>query len=799
MGSDLRQAIRSFVKHPWFTAVALITLGLGIGVNSALFSVVKAVLLEELPYGAPHQLIRVWVTNPQQGFDRDITSYPRFEDWKARSRTISSFAGFTGSRLILTGRDEPLQLRGAQVTANFFRVMGVLPQMGRDFGDGDDEAGRPRLVMLGHGFWIRAFAGDPSVIGSRLNLSGNEYTVVGIMPPSFQFPSRDVDYWVPLVLDAAARQARGSFFMDVVARLGDGVSLQQAQSEMSGIARTLETQYVDDRGLGILLSGLQADLTRPIRPALLVLSGAVVFILLICCANIAGMLSARGADREREIMIRAALGAGRRRVIRQLISETLLLFIGGGAIGIALAYLGLRMLLQIAPPELAQLQDTHLDMTMIAFTFAMSAISGLVFGLRPAFHASRANLVAALKEGGRSLAGQIESRRFRTVLTTGQIALAMVLLTGAGLLIRSSRHLGQVELGFQPSNVYVASLQLPRVRYAEPSRVSAFYDALLARVSASSGVESAAAISNVLLGTLPNSAGFSIEGRADRIITPLTIDTVTPNTFAVLKIPLIEGRLFDSRDRPDAVPVAILNATAANRYWPNGSALGKRFTFGTPRPDARWYTIVGVVADTRRAGVDKPVFTESYLPIAQNPDRAMQVLVRSSLPPASVRTAFTSALHEVDRDQPLAGFGSLQNNLDQRTASRRFVALLLTLFAGTAVCVAMVGIYGLISYLVAQRRRELGVRAALGARPQDAARLVLQHVLAMAGGGLAIGGVASWLFSRSLESLLFGVGRFDPASYGAAAAAILLTSVAAALVPARLASRVDPIIVLRGE
>jgi putative ABC transport system permease protein len=799
MGSDLRQAIRSFVKHPWFSAVALITLGLGIGVNSALFSVVKAVLLEELPYGAPQQLIRVWVTNPQQGFDRDITSYPRFEDWKARSRTIGSFAGFTGSRLILTGRDEPLQLRGSQVTANFFRVMRVQPQFGRDFADGDDEEGRPRLVMLGHGFWLRAFAGDPSVIGRRLNLSGNEYTVIGVMPGSFQFPARDLDYWVPLVLGGAARQARGSFFMEVVGRLGDNVSLQQAQAEMSGIARDLETQYVDDRNLGVLLSGLQADLTRPIRPALLVLSGAVVFILLICCANIAGMLSARGADREREITIRAALGAARPRVILLLISETLLLFIGGGAIGLGLAYLGLRLLLQIAPPELAQLQDTHLDMAMVAFTFAMSAISGLLFGLRPAFQASRANLVDGLKEGGRNLAGQIESRRFRTVLTIGEIALAMVLLTGAGLLIRSSQRLGQVELGFQPSNLHVASLQLPRARYAESSHVPAFFDGLLARLKATAGVEAAGAISNVLLGTLPNSAGFSIEGRAEMVITPLTIDAVTPNAFDVLKIPLIEGRLFDSSDRADSVPVAILNATAANRYWPNGSALGKRITYGSARPGARWYTVVGVVADTRRAGVDKPVFTESYLPIAQNPDRAMQMLVRSPLPSASVRSAFVSALREVDHDQPLAGFGSLQHNLDQRTASRRFVALLLGLFAATAVCVAMVGIYGLISYLVAQRRRELGVRAALGARPQDVARLVLGNVLAMAAGGVAIGGIASWVFSRSLESLLFGVGRFDLGSYAAAAAAILLTSVAAAVVPTRLAARVDPIIALKGE
>src|SRR5262245_15678088 len=795
----MKHAFRSFLRNPWFTVVSLVTLALGIGVNSALFTVVKSVLLEDLPYGKPDQLIRVWVTNPQQGFDRDVTSYPRFEDWKNQSKTVTGFAGFTGSRMILTGLDEPIQLRGAQVTANFFRVMGVRPGLGHDFNDGDDQEGRQRVVMLSHGLWQRSFAGDTTVVGRHLNLSGNDYEVVGVLPPSFQFPQRDLDYWTPLILDAGRRQARGLFFMNVVARIGDGVQLPQAQAEMDSIARQLSTQYVVDRNLGVALAGLKEDLTGSIRRPLLVLAGAVVFILLICCANIASMVSARAADRERELSIRTALGASRKRVVRQLLGETVALFVAGGALGVGVAYAGLIVLLRIAPPELQQLQDTHLDFTMIAFTFAVSAISGLVFGLRPAFHASRTNTAEALKESGRSLAGRIASRRFRTVLTVGEIALAMVLLTGAGLLIRSFQRLQQVPLGFEARGVYIAPIQLPRAKYAEDRQAATFFETLIGKLQSTPEVESAGAISNFLLGPLPDADIFTIEGRAETIFKPLTIDVVTPEIFSLMKIPLLKGRLFDSRDRADSMPVAIINASTAKHYWPDRDPIGQRFTYGRGGSDATWLTIVGVVDDTRRAGIDRPVFTESYLPMSQQPERMLQVVVRSTMNGADVRRALTAAVHELDRDQPLASFGTLDNALNERTAARRFVVFLLSLFAVTAVTIAGVGIYGLIAYLVAQRRQELGVRVALGATPADVARLVLGNVMAIAGIGLVVGGLSAWMFSRALEGLLFGVGRLDAASYVAAAIGVTLTSLISAIVPTAVALRIDPIVALRHD
>jgi predicted permease len=511
------------------------------------------------------------------------------------------------------------------------------------------------------------------------------------------------------------------------------------------------------------------------------------------------MVSARASDRERELSIRTALGASRKHVIRQLLGETVLLFVSGGMIGVGVAYLGLRVLLRIAPPELQQLQETHLDLTMIAFTFAVSAVCGLAFGLRPALHASRGNTADALKESGRSLAGRIASRRFRTVLTVGEIALAMVLLTGAVLLIRSFQRLQQVPLGFEARDVYVAPIQLPRVKYVQDRQATTFFEGLIEKLRNTPGVDSAAAISNFLLGPLPNSTNFTIEGRNENISKPLTIDIVTPEIFSLMKIPLIKGRLFDSRDRTDSIPVAIINASTANLYWPDRDPIGQRFAYGSGTPNATMYTIVGVVADTRRAGIDRPVFTESYLPLSQQPDRMLQVVVRSKLNAADLRRALTAAVRELDRDQPLVSFGTLDNALNDRTAARRFVVFLLSLFAATAVTIAGVGIYCLIANLVAQRRQELGVRVALGATPGDVARLVLGNVMAIAGTGLVVGGFSAWMFSRALEGLLFGIGRLDTASYVAAAIAVTLTSLVSAIVPTALALRIDPIIALRHD
>jgi len=777
---------------------AVATLALGMGVNSALFSVVKSVLLEDLPYAKPNQLVRVWIRNPKQGIDRDISNWPRLEDWR-RARCFQDLVGFTGARLILTGGREPLQLRGASVTANFFRVMGVRLLVGRDFEDGDDRQGRPRKIILSHGLWLRQFGGDPTIAGKQLTLSGDTYQVAAVAPPFVRFPERDLDFWSPLVVDDRGRQNRGNFWLDVAGRLRDGVTLPQARAEMDTLSRALAAQHPEDRDLaGVALVSLQEDLTGPIRPALAVLTGAVVFILLICCANIAGMLSARAAARAHELSIRAALGAGRSRVVRQLLTEALLLFLLGGAVGIAVAYAGVALLLRLAPAELPQLQDTRLDLTVAVLTLVVSAASGLIFGLLPALQASQLDVARGLRQGARGLAGRIDSRRFRSALTIGEMALAMILLTGAWLLIRSFQRIQHVSPGYDPRNVAIAQLQLPRSRYGTDRQTIDFYERLLDRLGHTPGVTSASAITNFFLGRLPDSSTFSIEGRLDRdkVTIPLTIDVVAPGFFSTMEIPLLHGRYFDARDRADSLPVIIINATTAARYWPNADPLGKRITFSDPDATSpRWYTIVGVVGDTSRAGPDQPVFTESYGPLAQGDSRGMQILIRG----AGGRAALLAAVHWLDRDQPIARFAHLDTALGDQMASRRFTTFLLTLFAVTALAVTGVGLYGLITYLVTQRRQEFGIRVALGAQPGDVLRIVVWRVGVMAAFGLILGTLGALGVTRLLDGLLFSVTHFDAGSYLAAAAGLLLVSLTAAISPAIRAVRTDPLTALRAE
>jgi putative ABC transport system permease protein len=793
--SDLHYALRRSVRNPWFSVVAIATLALGMGVNSALFSVVKSVLLETLPYGHPDQLARVWIRNPKQGFDHDISNWPRLEDWR-RASCFRSVAGFTGARLILTGGAKPLQLLGASVSANFFSMLEVRPMLGHDFEPGDDQAERPRKIILSHGLWLSRFAADPQIIGRQVQFNGISYEVIGVAPPQLRFPERDLDFWTPLSIDDRTRKDRGNFWMEVAARLRDGVSLRSAQSEMDAYSRRLAEQHPEDRNIdGVALVSLQRDLTEQIRPGLLILTGAVIFILLICCANIAGMLSARMADRAHELSVRAALGASRGRVVRQLVTEALLLFVVGGAIGIAVAYAGISLLVQQAPPELPQLRDTRLDLAVAAFTLAVSAAAGLIFGALPAIHSSRLDIARNIRQGGRGLAGRLDSRRLRSALTICQMGLAMILLTGAWLLIHSFQRMQEVPPGYDSRDISIADMLLPRAKYPDPQAIE-FYTRLIERLNHTPGIQSAAGITNFFLGRLPDSAGFSIEGRSEIITRPLTIDVVTPEFFSTMKVPLLRGRWFDRSDRTGALPAMLINETAAKRYWPTESPLGHRITFDKPvTQKSVWYTVVGVVGDTIRAGADQPVFTESYVPLGQNASRKMQILVRGS----SARSALEAAVKELDADQPVMHFAGLEVALREQTALRRFTTFLLGLFAVTALLITGVGLFGLISYLVIQRKQEFGIRFALGARPANVISLVASRVMLMAAIGLGLGTAGSFLFSSLLNSMLFGVKRFDLGSYLAGAAALLFICFIAALSPAVRATRVDPVIAMRTE
>ncbi|HLJ45550.1 MAG TPA: ABC transporter permease [Bryobacteraceae bacterium] len=794
--NDLSYALRGLWRNPWFAAVAITTLALGVGVNAALFSVVKSVLFGSLPYTKPDQLVRVWIRNPKQGFEHDISNLPRLEDWR-HAPCFEGLAGFTSASLIFTRAGEPVQLRGAQVTADFFRVMGIHPQYGQGFDAGDDQDGRPRKIVISHEFWLRQFSGDPAVIGRQLELSGHSYQLTGVAPPAIHFPERDLDFWVPLMINERLRQSRGNFWLNVVGRLRDGVTLRRAQNEMDAFSRALAAQHPEDRDLaGVALVSLRDDLTGPIQAALAVLSGAVLCILLICCANIAGMLSARAATRSSELAIRTVLGAGRSRVVRQLLTEAVLLFSIGGVVGIAAGYGGVAILLRLVPPELPQLRDTRLDLTVAGLALAASMAAGLIFGLLPALQVSQFNLSSGIRQGARGLAGHLNTRRLRSVLTVGEMALAMILFTGACLLIRSFERVEHVSLGYDPRDVAIAEVQLPSSRYGNRQKVAEFYNAMLDRLRHTSGIQAVGGINSFFLSRLPDSGLFSIEGRPDRISMPLTTDAVTPGFFAAMKIPLIRGRFFDDHDRADTVPVAIINQTTADRYWRNGDPLGKRITFGaSDNPSARWYTIVGVVADTRRAGADQPVFTESYQSFAQEPQHQMQIVIRG----LGAGAALQAAIRAVDPGQPVARFASLDAALGDQMASRRFTTFLLGLFAATALFITGVGLYGLLSYLVTQRVREFGIRVALGAQPRNVLWLVISRVGSLAACGLIAGTLGALGLGRLMDSLLFGVTHFDAGSYFAAAAGLLLIALAAAVSPAVRAVRTSPIISLRAE
>jgi predicted permease len=801
MLNDLKYAWRTFRQARWFTATALLTLALGIGANTAIFSVVEAVLLRQLPYDNPDRIVMVWVTNPQQGFDHDVTSYPRLEDWRAQSRTIEGFAAYSSASHVLTGFMDPEHLRGAAVTANFFRVMGARAALGRTFADGDDAFGRPRTAVLSHGLWVRRFGADPAIVGRAIALDDHQYTVVGVMPSAFRYPSREVDMWEPLAAGPDVRTRRGLFWLMTVARLKPGVNLSQAQQEMNAISHRLAGQFPQDRGLGVDLVRLQDEMTASIRPALFVLTAAVAFVLLIACANVAGMLSARASDRQREISLRAALGAGRGRVIRQLLTESVLLFVLGGALGLGLAAGGVRAIVRLAPPTLTGIREVSLDWTVALYALAVAAVTGLVFGAAPAIHAARRDQADAIRGGALRVSGREGAAWFRTALLATQVALAFVLLTGAGLLLRSFVQMQAVDLGFDPQHVVAAPISLPPAKYDNDAKTMAFHDALAERLRATPGIESVAAITSLLLDRLPNSAGFQIEGRAQDITMPLTYDAVTPGFFRTMKIPLLRGRFFTDADRDTTERVAIINETTARKYWPNQNPVGQHFRFGGgPDNKNRWWTIVGVVKDTRRAGIDVPVFTECYQPLRQVPSTAVTLLVRTKDANAAiVAPALRRAVRDLDPHQPVSSVTPVQAMLDDTLAGRRFNTVLVTLFACAALVLAAVGVYGLLAYMIGQQQREIGVRIALGASGASIVRAVGGQAMAAASAGAAIGVFLSVVATRAISTMLFGVATFDPVIYLGAALLLAVVIAGAAAFPLKRALEVDPAVSLRAE
>jgi putative ABC transport system permease protein len=801
---DLRYGARMLLKNPGFTLIAVLTLALGIGANTAIFSVINGVLLGSLPYPHPEQLAMVWCDNKRQGIPDDITSYPNFVDWRDRNKTFQGMAGVTDDTYNLTGRGEPEEIRAASVSPNFFQLLGVNPVRGRGFTAEEEQPGRDRIAILSHSLWQRHFGGDPDILNKTILLSGEPNVVVGIMPPGFQFPEK-TELWKPLAPDERMRGARSAFWLPIVGRFKPGVTRAQAQADLEVITTQIQQQFPDMAGYGVNVVPVLEQSVGFIRRALMILFVAVLFVLLIACANVANLLLARAAVRQREVSIRAAMGAGRRRIVRQLMTESMLLAVLGGALGVLLAWWGLKLLIGLSPADIPRLENIRLDGRVLLFTMGLSLLTGLIFGLAPALQTSQLNLSETLKEGGRTGgggAGGRRAQRIRGAFIVAEVALTLALLVGAGLLVRSFWRLQQVDPGFRPDHLLTMRLSLSGSNYATGAQAVSFFERLQGRLAALPGVVSASATTGVMLPKLANSAGFTIEGRPrdpNEQGLELPIDTVQPNYFQTMGVQLLKGRTFTSQDTRESPRVTIVNETFAKRYFPDEDPIGKRFTFGRPGPNTRWITIVGVVRDTKRQGVEQPIRIESWMPLAQRPSGSMELVLRTTGDPLLLSNAVREAVWSIDRDLPIPTIRTMEQVMSERVAQRRLNMLLLGLFALVALILAAVGIYGVMSYTVTQRTHEIGIRMALGAQSGDVIGLVLKQGIALTLVGVAFGLIATFMLTRLMASLLFGVSARDPITFAAIAALLTGVALLACWIPARRATEVDPMVALRCE
>ncbi|HEY9433307.1 MAG TPA: ABC transporter permease [Blastocatellia bacterium] len=798
---DLRYGARMLLKNPGFTLITVLTLALGIGANTAIFSVINGVLLSALPYPQPEQLAMVWCDNRRQGIPDDITSYPNFVDWRDRNKTFQGMAGVMSDGYNLTGTGEPEDISAATVSINFFQLIGVNPMLGRVFTAEEEQPGKDKVIVLSHSLWQRRFGGDPGILNKTISLSEVPYVVVGIMPPGFQFPE-NTEMWGPLAPDEGMRAARFGFFLPVVGRLKPGVTRAQAQADLDVIANQIEKQFPGMAGYGVNVVPVLENTVGPIRRALMILFVAVLFVLLIACANVANLLLARATVRQREVAVRAALGAGRWRIVRQLLTESMLLAVLGGALGALLAWWALRLLVDLSPANIPRLETIRLDGRVLWFTLALSLLTGMIFGLAPALQTSHLKLSDALKEGGRTGAGGLRAQRIRGVFIVAEVALTLALLVGAGLLVRSFWRLQNVNPGFKTDHLLTLRVTLCCSKYNQGAQAVSFYERLQERLAALPGVVAVSAASYIMLRKLTNSASFTIENRPrdpSELALELPIDRVLPNYFQTMGIQLLQGRAFTAQDSRDSPRVAIVNETFAKRYFSNEDPVGKRFTFGGGGPNARWITIVGVVRDTKRQGVDQPVRIESWMPLAQSPSGSTDVVLRTTGDPLALGNAVREAVWSLDRDLPIPKTQTMEQILSERVAQRRLNMLLLGLFALVALILAAVGIYGVMNYAVTQRTNEIGVRMALGAQTRDVLRLIVRQGMTLVLVGVVIGLAATFALTRLMASLLFGVSATDPMTFAAIAALLIGVALVACLIPARRATKVDPMVALRYE
>ncbi|MBI3653985.1 MAG: ABC transporter permease [Acidobacteria bacterium] len=810
---DLRYGARRWLQKPSFTLVVLFTLALGIGANTAIFSVVNAVLLRPLPFHQADRLVMIWGNFLTLGMEQLGAKSAEYIDYREQNKVFDEVAAFTNTSLTLTG-ERPQRLSVARITANLFPLLGASASEGRLFSSDDEQPGNSHAVILSHALWQRNFGSDAHIVGKTIRLQERNYTIIGVMPQNFQFPhpsfpfAEPAELWLPLAFSKEEIIERlGRHDLKVIARLKPAVSLEQARADMSAIAARLEQQQPgyrgpngEDGGWRITVIGLQEQVVGASRPALLVLLGIVGLILAIACANVANLLLAQATTRRKEIAIRTALGASRRRIFGQLLSESLMLALPAGALGLLLAQWGLALLLAFAPENIPRLTEVNLDWRVLVFTLALSLVTGIAFGLAPALQASKLDLNQRLKEGA-SFDGW-RSRRTGNLLVTFEVAVALLVLVCAGLLVRSFARLQQINPGFESKNVLTAELSLPASKYTTPVQSAAFYEQLVSQVEALPGVQAAATGTLLPLGGVAIDDPFSMEGRPLDMSNPTVAghQSISHGYFAALGIALLRGRDFTSEDVAGAMPVAIINQEMARAYWGDEEPIGKRIKLGAPRAAGDWRTVVGVVSNLAHRGIDSNARPDWYAPQAQMPARDMFLVVRSSVvDAASLGDAIREQVLTIDRHQPVISLRTLDEVIAFSVAPRRFNTLLAGLFAALALLLAVVGIYSVMLHSVNERWREIGIRLALGAQTSDVFRLVMRQGMTWTLLGVAFGLLLSIGLTRLMSSLLFGISATDLLTFAVVAAILTGVAMVACLVPARRAAKVDPMVALRYE
>jgi predicted permease len=809
---DIQYGLRMLRKSPGFTAVAVLTLALGIGANTAIFTVINAVLLRPLPFPNPEQLVTLFERDLKKGYDQNAPAAANYLDWQAQNNAFTRMAAYGGGQYNLTGNERPERVAGAAVAANLFPLLGISPVLGRTFATEEEQPGHDRVVVLSYGLWEERFGGRPDIVGKSITVNGRTCTVIGVMPPGFVFPGDTgtvqeiytwppARLWVPLALDAQTWAVRSDHYLSVIARLKRNVTIQQAASEMDSIEQGLVKQYPNEFiGSEVKLVPLSRQVASGLEPVLLVLLGAVAFVLLIGCANVANLLLARAASRKKEMAVRAALGASRLRVMRQLIVESLLLGIAGGALGVLLAGLGLSMLKAVIPENFPRIGGIRIDGWVLGFTTLIAFTTAILFGLAPAFQSSKTDLTESLKEGGRGFSEGLRHNRLRSLLVISEVGLSLVLLVGAGLMIRSFIRLENVSLGFNPDHLLTMELSLPESKYRQGELRKAMIQGVIDRLEVLPGVNSAAA--TTLLPLAGDNFNSAIEIQGEQLKAPgqsptTEVRVVTPQYFKTMGIPLERGRLTTSEDTTTSPHVLLINQTLAQRWLPEKNPIGRRATLGW---DGFSGQIVGVVADTKEFGVDAEVREEVYIPYSQAPWWPKVALaLRTTSDPTKLANAARVAILGVDPDQPVSEVRTMEQIVSGSVSQPRFRTLLLGLFAGLALVLATLGIYSVVSYSVGQRTHEIGIRMAVGASEGDVLKLVMTQSMSLALVGIVTGVAGALPLTRLVSTWLYGVRSTDLGTFLVVGLLLVFVALLASYVPARRATKVDPMVALRHE